>query len=193
MNDKKKSILKLVLFQVAIPLLVLGALISFDQLTKLYIDKNYELNGPRKDFIKDFFGFAYVRNTGASFSMLAGKDWGQTFFQIITPIALVGYVVLYFFVGRKRWFLRYGIVLTTAGTIGNYIDRLAYSYVIDFLSFSFFDLDYAIFNFADIFLCVGIGVILVHYFFLDDDAIFKFKKKEEKSPVQPETEVGNDG
>ena len=177
MTEKTKKIIKITL-EIVIPLLIAGVLILIDQLTKLYFAKNYELYAPRKEIIEGFFGFKYVHNTGSAFSMFADKSWGQTFFKILTPIALVAYLLLYVFIGRKYRFLPIGIIFTLAGTVGNYIDRLINNYVIDFISFTFFGWDFAIFNVADVFLCVGIGMILIHFLFLDKDAVFKFKKKD---------------
>lgn len=187
MTEKKKKIIKITL-EIVIPLLIAGVLILIDQLTKLYFAKNYELYAPRKDVIEGFFGFKYVQNTGSAFSMFADKTWGQTFFKILTPIALLAYVFLYVFIGRKYKFLPVGIIFTLAGTVGNYIDRLINSYVIDFISFTFFGWDFAIFNLADVFLCVGIAMILIHFLFLDNDAVFKIKKKDGKVEEQPDNE-----
>lgn len=183
MTANTKKIIKITL-EILVPLLIAGVLILIDQLTKLYISNNYELYAPRNEIIDGFFGFKYVQNTGSAFSMFADKDWGQTFFKILTPIALVAYALLYIFAGRKYKFLPIGIIFTLAGTVGNYIDRLIYNYVIDFISFTFFGWDFAIFNVADVFLCVGIGMILIHYLFLDKESIFKFKKKDDEVKEQ---------
>lgn len=178
MTEKNKKIIREVLLKIVLPLLIIGVLILIDQLTKIAVEKNLELNGERKDVIEGFFGFAYVRNTGSAFSMFSNKEWGQTLFQILTPIALIGYILLYYFIGRKYKIFTIGLILATAGTIGNYIDRLAYGYVIDFLSFTFFGWDFAIFNIADCFLTVGIFVAVFHFLFLDKDAVFPiFRKK----------------
>ena len=125
--------------------------------------------------------------------MLSNADWGQIFFKIITPIALAGYLLLYVFGAKKSFILKYALILTAAGTIGNYIDRLAFGYVIDFLSFTFFGYDFAIFNLADVFLCVGVFALIVYYFFLDEDAVFKFKKSDDDTLKTEETEVVDNG
>ena len=187
MTIKTKKIIKIAL-EILVPLLIAGVLVLIDQLTKLHISNNYELYAERTEIIDGFFGFKYVHNTGSAFSMFADKEWGQTFFKILTPIAFVAYLLLYIFVGRKYKFLPIGIIFTLAGTVGNYIDRLMYNYVIDFLSFTFFGWDFAIFNVADVFLCVGVGMILFHFLFLDKDAVFKFKKKDDVSKEQPTNE-----
>ena len=152
--------------------MVVAVTVIIDQITKNYILKNFDLYDSI-EVIPDFFDITYVRNSGSAFSMFADKSWGQTFFKIITPIALTGYVALYYFFGRKYKFLSVGIMLTAGGTIGNYIDRLLYSEVIDFLSFEFFGWGFPVFNMADTFLCIGVFMIIVHFLFIDTDAVFK--------------------
>ena len=177
MTDKTRKILKISL-SILIPIVIVGVAVLIDQLTKIYIMNNFELYDSI-EVIPDFFDITYVRNSGSAFSMFADKEWGQTFFKIITPIALIGYVALYYFFGRKYKFLTVGIALTAGGTIGNYIDRLLYSEVIDFLSFEFFGWGFPVFNMADTFLCIGVFMIIIHFLFIDSDAVFKFSKKTE--------------
>ena len=49
-------------------------------------------------------------------------------------------------------------MLVIGGAIGNFIDRLRLSYVIDFIHFSFFS---PVFNLADVFLTVGVAIIII--------------------------------
>jgi len=87
-NDEKKvkiiSVLKTYIF----PALCVGLVILLDQLTKCYFKNNYFV-GQKTEIIPGFFDFKYVQNTGSAFSLLADKSWGQLFFKIITPIALI--------------------------------------------------------------------------------------------------------
>ena len=65
------------------------------------------------------------------------------------------------------------MIISTAGTVGNFIDRLALNYVRDFISFVFGTFKFAIFNVADICLVVGVVMIVYYILFLDKDAVFK--------------------
>lgn len=155
-------------------------LILFDQITKTVCQYSY-LNGwVSTPVINGFFSFTYTRNTGAAFSFLANTGWGQIFFMIITPMALVLFFVYYVYACKKnyRW-LRVAVIFVLSGTIGNFIDRLAYGYVVDFLSFTFGTWNFPIFNLADVFMCVGMFMVIFHYLFLDKNAVFK--KKDDKN------------
>ena len=73
----------------------------------------------------------------------------------------------------SKW-LKSSIALLFSGTIGNFIDRLAFASVRDFINVEFF----ANFNVADICLCVGAAMLVFFVLFLDEDPVFNLKKKD---------------
>ena len=84
-------------------------------------------------------------------------------------------LVLYFIFKKdnSKW-LNISLALVASGALGNFIDRLAFKAVRDFIGMNFY---FVSFNVADIAISVG-GVMIVFYFlFLDKDAIFKKKEK----------------
>ena len=173
-SDRWRRIVSLFL-----PLVVFLALVAIDQISKYYFKDLYTKQGTTV-VIEDFFAFTFTMNTGAAWSFLAGVSWAQTFFKILTGVSLVLLGLFLFYVYKKnyRW-LKYALVLIISGTIGNFIDRLILNGVIDFLSFTFWGWAFPVFNFADSCLTVGVIMLIVHYLFLDKDALFKFGKKQE--------------
>lgn len=161
--------------------LLLGILIAIDQITKFHFSTTLELH-EEKTVIDGFFYFTHTINTGAAWSFLAGVSWSQLFFKILTGIALVAFVFFYVYAARKgyKW-LRVSLILVIAGTVGNFIDRLTIDGVIDFLGFIFGDYCFPIFNIADSFLVVGVIMLIIHYLFIDEGAVFK--KKNAKKTV----------
>ena len=151
-------------------IILLLSLVAVDQITKYHFSHTIEL-GDRKPVIDGLFYFAYELNTGASFSFLSGVSWAQIFFKILTSLALIVFVLLYVIAIKNnlRW-LKVGLIFIISGTIGNFIDRLIMNGVIDFISFTFFPF---VFNLADAFLIVGEIMLIIHFMFLDKNAIFK--------------------
>ncbi len=164
-----------------IPILVLILMIVFDQLTKVWCDNLYKEKGGQTTVIENFFYLTFTVNTGAAFSFLADKAWAQTFFKVITAISLVLFVLFYIYaVKKKHVFLKYALSAIIAGTIGNFIDRLFMNGVRDFLSFVFWGNPFAIFNIADACLTVGVIMLIIHFLFLDESAIFRKKNGKEE-------------
>ena len=155
------------------PLAALILIIAADQLTKLALAKSRI----DKVLIKGLLSFTYTENTGAAFSFLGGKEWAQIFFICLTAVALVAFAFFYFKTKPQNFILRYSLVLIIAGAAGNFIDRLASGYVVDFIFVHFFP---AVFNVADISLTIGAILFVFHYLFLDKDAVFKRKNNAEK-------------
>ena len=108
----------------------------------------------------------YFLNDGMAFSMLAGK---QKLLIAATSLMLLG--VLWMLFARKLTPLeRVAWTLVLGGGIGNLIDRIATGVVVDYINVLF--MNFAIFNFADICVCVGVGLLMVWVLF---DSYFKEK------------------
>ena len=117
-------------------LIISGFIICFDQLTKLYIHTQFAL-GETKTVIFNFFNITYVRNFGAAFGFLANShpEFREVFFLSTPPIALVIILLILKSVKDNDRIQIVALSCIFGGAIGNYIDRLQFRYVIDFLDF----------------------------------------------------------
>ena len=111
------------------------------------------------EIIKGFFSISYFRNTGGAFSILNEHTW------LLAVVSLIIIVVLIYYVYKnkpknKLESLGYSMIL--GGAIGNFIDRIIYGYVIDFLDFNIFGYNYPIFNFADVFIVIGVFFLIIY-------------------------------
>ena len=131
-------------------------LILLDQAVKGYVVKEIPLGGMRR-FIPKVVSLTYLKNSGAAFSMLENQQW---FFTIITLIAMAAaFVYLYRHIKGSIWLLL-GLTLIISGGIGNFIDRLRQGFVVDMFHLDF--MNFAIFNVADIYLTIGVGLLLIY-------------------------------
>ncbi len=130
--------------------------VIIDILLKLLATK-YLLNNPLR-VIPGFFSLTYVQNYGAAFSVLQGKT------IVLVLIALFTLIYLYIMIRKNKLnkLETIGYSLFLAGIIGNLIDRICYGYVIDFLHFYIGNNSFPIFNFADICITVGAGLLLLN-------------------------------
>ncbi|MBU1020103.1 MAG: signal peptidase II [Firmicutes bacterium] len=141
-------------------------LVALDQITKYYIVNNMNL-GESFRVIKNFFAITSRRNDGGAWSILSGN---MTIFYFITLLAFV----LFFYLSKDVDFTNkkiYSIafILLIAGTIGNFIDRLLFQEVVDFLDFYIFGYDFPVFNVAD--MCLVIGVFMFGYDVLKEEVL----------------------
>ncbi len=132
--------------------------IILDQLTKYLIVSNMNLY-QNITVIDNFFSLFYIRNSGAAFSILEGK---MLFFYLITIAGLV--LVYYIFKTSKTKLSLIASSLLLGGIVGNFIDRLIHQEVIDFLKFTIFDRDFAIFNLADAFISIAVVLLFIDIF-----------------------------
>ena len=131
-------------------------LIILDQAVKGYVVKEIPLGGMRR-FIPKVVSLTYLKNSGAAFSMLENQQW---FFTIITLIAMgAAFVYLYRHIKGSIWLLL-GLTFIISGGIGNFIDRLRQGFVVDMFHLDF--MNFAIFNVADIYLTIGVGLLLIY-------------------------------
>ena len=140
---KKKTILLMTIF------------LLIDVITKLVID-NYLALMQNITIIKNFFSLTKVYNYGASWSILTGQRWFLIILSIIILICLILYQNK--FKENKRNMITFSLIY--AGIIGNLINRLIYGYVIDFFSFNILGYDYPIFNLADVYIVIGILLLI---------------------------------
>jgi len=114
-----------------------------------------------------FLDIVYLENEGAAFSLLHDAGGWQRWFFII--LALIVSVVLMVWLRRLRGseqiVLAIGLSLVLGGALGNVIDRVWHSYVIDFIYFHWKDWYFPAFNIADSAITVGAGCLLLDAFY----------------------------
>ena len=97
----------------------------------------------------------YCLNDGMAFSMLAGK---QGLLIGMTSVMLLA-VLIMLFVRKMPLTERAAWTLVLGGGVGNLIDRVLNGVVVDYINVLF--MRFAIFNFADICVCVGVGLLML--------------------------------
>ena len=148
-------------------------------MTKLLAINNLRDLADEIPVINKVFGLYYVENKGISFSMLSSK---MALIIIITSIIMLILIYVMIRTPKTKYFMPFSIVLSVivGGAAGNMIDRIFRGFVIDFIMLDF--INFPIFNVADIFVCVGlfILVILIIFKYKDKDFDFIIPKKGEK-------------
>ena len=133
--------------------------ITIDVLSKRAIVEVLKIEGTSIAIVPNIFHFTYIRNHGAAFSILAGNPllrWLSLFVSLI--LIAIAIVKTFSNVWEQ---LGFGLIL--AGAVGNGIDRLFFDgSVVDFIDLRI--INFAIFNWADISINLGIICLLIHTF-----------------------------
>ena len=140
-------------------LLVIIFLVLIDQCMKIFISKIMLNNGFADMQLLPFLNIVFVRNTGVSFGMFS--EWGilgRYFFSIFAIVVGSFLILLAIFSDTKLF--RIGLGLISSGALGNAIDRVYFGGVIDFIDFFIYNFNWPAFNFADIFITVGVILLL---------------------------------
>jgi signal peptidase II len=140
-----------------------GLVIVVDQITKLYIAHHFQLH-ESMNIIPNLFNFTYVRNTGAAFGLLsqAPESFRIPFFIIVPLIALTIIVLVFKKTKETEILMITALSLILGGAVGNFIDRLRFNYVIDFLDFHWKTYHWPAFNVADASIVIGVS-LLIYY------------------------------
>ncbi len=135
-------------------------LVFLDVLSKTLISSMIHY-GETITIIKDFFWLTYLRNTGGAWSIFEGKT------GLFLVVAVIGMLAMgYFFIksDQKNIWLRIALILMFAGAFGNFMDRLLYGSVRDFLAFNIFGYMFPVFNVADMALNIGVACLIIESF-----------------------------
>ena len=125
-----------------------------DRVSKVYLLNLYE-NGIDVDFyIFPFLNIYLAWNTGIGFGLFSTDP--NIFYHFLT--ALIGMInlVLIILLFNLNGIRKYFISMILGGSFGNFIDRIYYFAVPDFVDLHIGSFHWFIFNIADIFITIGI-------------------------------------
>ncbi len=109
-------------------------LLVLDYFTKLYIHRNFEL-GESVSIIGDFLRLTYVRNPGIAFGMFQESGW---FLSYLIPVAILILLLIFYKTENKNLLVKLAFLWIITGALGNFMDRMLYGYVVDFVDIDFF-------------------------------------------------------
>lgn len=138
-------------------IIIIGLIL--DRITKLWA-MNKLLGREDIVIIKNIFSFSYVENRGAAFGVFQGN---VNILAIVTIAAIAG---MFYFLIKYRpesKLCRISIAMILSGAIGNFIDRVWYKYVVDFIMFHYKDVYYfPNFNIADTLVVIGTALLALY-------------------------------
>lgn len=136
-----------------------------DQLTKAWVRASMTLN-ETIPIVGDMVRLTYIHNEGAAFGLSIGAHSSRVFLVLAT-VASVLVLYLLLTAPRNERLQRVALALILGGAIGNIIDRIRWSMVVDFIQVGIAGHYWPIFNVAD--SAVTIGAVLLAWTYLFKD------------------------
>ncbi|NUN15956.1 MAG: signal peptidase II [Myxococcales bacterium] len=134
--------------------------------------------------IDGFLQFSYAENPGAAWGFMASapERFRHIFFICISLLATIALSGILFNLDKSQTLLLVAFSSILSGAIGNFIDRIRFHYVIDFIDMYIGDSHWPTYNVADIAISVGVVLLLGELLFKKDSALFGPPKSTQDEP-----------
>ena len=142
-------------------ILITVGVVVLDQFTK-WLAVEYLIPVGTVPIIKNALHLTYVENPGAAFGMMQNSRW---IFLLVSTVAIIAIIIYLIKFAPKNKLALLSLAFILGGGIGNMIDRVALGYVVDFIDFRL--INFAVFNVADSFVCVGAALLIIYVLFID--------------------------
>ena len=136
-------------------IMIAGIVIIADQLTKYWVSENIPFSGS-ETIVPGFLDLVHVKNSGAAFGAFSHKGNILSRFAL-SGISLIALIVIAWIVISQK-LDRYSIIgfaLFFGGAAGNFVDRVMFGQVTDFIDVYIGNLHWPAFNLADSALTIG--------------------------------------
>ena len=165
MNISKNIQKKIFSKEVIISIILIIFIFILDRVTKIFIINHQTSN--QNIFVNDYLNFELIWNTGIGFGLLSQN--ANMYYHLISLLILSVIIFLIHLMIKAEYLEKILFSLILGGALGNFYDRIIYYAVPDFIDFHINDFHWFTFNIADIFITLGIILILIR------DIIFKKK------------------
>ena len=142
--------------------LLILSIFLFDRASKLIIINLESLYGIKSYSLTSFLNFELIWNDGIAFGLLSFNN--EFYYNIITLVIIVITLIIFFMMINSFSIQKYGFMMVFSGSLGNVFDRLYYSSVPDFIDIHFNNFHWFIFNVADIFISLGVIILICSEF-----------------------------
>ena len=130
-----------------------------DRLSKIYIIHFNKKFPGSEIFSSQFLNINLIWNEGIAFGLFSFDD--TKLYNILTILILVIILVIIFMISKSEGLKKYSLLMILGGALGNFFDRIIYNAVPDFIDFHIGNFHWFIFNVSDIFISVGVILMII--------------------------------
>ena len=144
---------------ITINLITVISIFLIDRISKIYVIKlDNNFNGA-EIFSSNFLNIYLIWNEGIAFGLLSMAD--SELYNFISILISVIILVIIFMIFRAEGIKKFALLMILGGAIGNLYDRIIFGAVPDFIDFHIGNFHWFIFNFADVFITVGVFFMIL--------------------------------
>ena len=140
-------------------LLIILSIFILDRLTKFYVIYLDKINSSSEIFSSKFLNIYLIWNEGIAFGLFSFNE--NNLYNLLTLFILIIIFVILYMVSKSNGFKKYSLLMILGGALGNVFDRIIYKSVPDFIDFHIGNFHWFIFNFADIFITIGVIFLII--------------------------------
>ena len=140
-------------------LFIILSIFGLDRFSKVYVISENEKNLSSELFVSKFLNINLIYNEGIAFGLLS---FDQSHMYNILTILIAAIILIIFFMTLKSDGLKkYSLLMIFGGALGNLYDRIFFKAVPDFIDFHIGNFHWFIFNVSDIFITLGVILMIV--------------------------------
>ena len=132
----------------------------FDRISKIIVINLDENSFSDYLFASKFLNIHLIWNKGIAFGLFSFDQ--DKFYSFLTIFIFVIVLIIFFMIVKSKGIRKYALLMIFGGALGNLYDRMSFKAVPDFIDFHIGDLHWFIFNVADIFITIGVIVMIIY-------------------------------
>ena len=130
-----------------------------DRLSKIYVIYLSEKNFDNNLYTSKFLNINLIWNEGIAFGLFSFDK--SLFYNFLSFLIGIVIIIIIFILKNSEGLKRYFFLMSLGGALGNFYDRLFYNAVPDFIDFNVGNIHWFIFNVSDIFIPLGVILMIV--------------------------------
>ncbi len=135
-----------------------------DRITKILMINNANDFGERNIRLTSFLDLNLIWNEGIAFGLFSFDQ--KLYYNFLTFFIIVITLIIFWMITKTKKIEKFAFMMIFGGSLGNVFDRLLYKAVPDFIDFHIKNFHWFIFNVADIFITIGVIILIYNELFL---------------------------
>ena len=130
-----------------------------DRISKLFVIHQDKLNFNSEIYSSKFLNIHLIWNEGIAFGLFSFNE--DYLYNFLTFLIFLVIIFIIFMIRKSDPLRKYALLLVLGGALGNFFDRIIYKAVPDFIDFHVGNFHWFIFNVSDIFITIGIILMII--------------------------------